>query len=119
MENNNNFPQAFPPVNALWNYICNEDWNARYNQFMDFVVTMCAFMAAMYTVARTNWVKYNCTQRCVNGWNLVVEIATEIWQVLQVVYNYTRQTLIPGVINIYQNGMDIYNYFRGDYLIEM
>ena len=109
------FP-SFPPADDLFRFLKAQDWNAHYNSFMETVVTVCAFMAAIYTVARDKWIQYDCTQRCINGWNLVIQAATIIVNYIQVAYTFTRETIIPSVIEAYQSARVIYTYLAGHWL---
>jgi hypothetical protein len=95
------FSYSFPPVDDFISFMKSQDWISHYHRFMNFMITMCAFVVVFYEVLLNTWKQNNCTDRCIHGWNLVKEIAIEIWKVLHVGYTYTRQTLIPQVINLY------------------
>lgn len=94
--------KSFPPADALAAYLMQVDYQKLYNQFMDAVVVFCAFVAAVYTVLRTKWVEYDCTERCQIAALYVKETAIKL-------YNWVREVMVPFVIETINDVRSFYN----------
>jgi hypothetical protein len=99
------FTSAFPPAQKLTETLMEVDYKKHYNQFMDAVTIFCAFVAAVYTVLRTKWVEYDCTERCQIAALYVKETAIKL-------YNWVREVMIPFVIEIINDVRSFYNIVR-------
>lgn len=97
--------QSFPPVDAAVAYLKQVDYRKLYHQFIDAVVIVCAFVAAVYTVAKEKWVEYDCTLRVKLGAIAVKETAIKI-------YNWTIEIAIPFLIELYNEIRSFYNVMR-------
>lgn len=97
--------KSFPPADALVSYLRQVDYQKLYNQTVSFVVMVAAFVAAVYTVLRTKWVEYDCTERCQIAALYVKETAIKL-------YNWVREVMVPFVIETVNDVRSFYNIVR-------
>lgn len=97
--------KSFPPADDLLNQLREIDYRKHYNQFMDAVVVACAFVAAVATVIRDNWVKYDCTERLQLFVLRVIELAKSF-------YAWVMNVFVPECKSLYQDVLKVYNQLR-------
>jgi len=100
--------QAFPPVNALIETMTNIDYKKHLNSFMDAVVIVCAFVAAVVSVTAQKWVEYDVTDRCLIALLNVKEFGLKA-------YTWSREIGIPAVEkfsgHVYQAGVNVRQFY--------
>jgi hypothetical protein len=79
------FTEAFPPAHKMTETLMQIDYKKLYNSYMDAVVNLCAFIAALVTIAYDMWNKYDMTER------------VQLWVLKG--YTWTRETAVPAVKN--------------------
>jgi len=99
------FTKAFPPADALIETMLEIDYKKHYNAFMDAVVIACAFIAAIATVIRDNWVKYDCTERL----QLFVLRCIELAKIFSA---WVMNVFVPSVQSFYDDCRSVYNFVR-------
>ncbi len=106
------FTEAFPPAHKLTETVMTIDYKKHYNSFMDGVVNLCAFVAAIATVIYDTWMRYNTTER-VQLWSLTA-------------YTWTREIAVPAVKNaatsVYNTGKqvrEVYNLISSPLFITL
>ena len=94
------FTSAFPPAQKLIQTLMEIDYQKNYNSFMDAVIVVCAFVAAIYTIAREKWVEYEMTTRCQIAFDIVKEhtIIAYNW-IRNVAIPFVRETAIPFIVD--------------------
>lgn len=93
--------KSFPPVDALLEI----DYRKHYNNFMDFVVIVCATVAAIATVLYNHWQKHSCTERLQLFVINVIEGAKTF-------YDWTQNVFVPECISLYHDVRKAYTYLR-------
>jgi hypothetical protein len=99
------FTAAFPPAQKLTETLMEIDYKKHFHQFMDAVVIACAFVAAIATVIRDNWVKYDCTERLQLFVLRCVELAKTF-------YAWVMTVFVPFVKSFYDDCRSVYNFVR-------
>ena len=97
--------KSFPPFDDFFSYIREVDYHKLYNQFMDFVVVVCAVVAAVATVIRDKWVQYDCTERL----QLFVLRCIEL---VKSFYAWLMNVFVPECKSLYQDVLKVYNQLR-------
>ena len=96
---------AFPPANAFLSFMKKIDYKKHYNQFMDAIVTLCAFVAAVYTVSCEKWEQYNVTERLQLFVLFVKEKSI-------IVSDWLCDDFSPFVVDTYNEVRSVYNIVR-------
>ena len=96
------FTSAFPPAQKLTQKLMQIDYRKHYHNFMDAVVIVCAWIAAVATILRDNWVKYDCTERVQLFTLNVIEKSKKF-------YAWVQTVLIPAVVAFYDDVRSLYN----------
>lgn len=99
------FTKSFPPADDLFTQLREIDYRKHYNQFMDAVVVACAVIAAIATVIRDNWVKYDCTERLQLFVLRVIELSKTF-------YAWVKNVFVPECKNLYQDVLKVYNQLK-------
>ncbi len=97
--------KSFPPADALIETLQEIDYRKHYNNFMDVVVTVCAFIAAVATVIRDKWQQYDCTERLQLFVLRVIELAKTF-------YAWVMNVFVPNVKPFYDDCRSVYNFLR-------
>ena len=97
--------KSFPPADDLFAYLAEVDYKKHFHTFMDAVVIVCAFVAAVATVIRDKWVKYDCTERLQLFVLNVIEGAKTF-------YTWVMTVFVPFVKSFYDDCRSIYNFVR-------
>lgn len=100
--------KAFPPADALIETIMTIDYKKHLNTFMDAVVIVCAFVAAIASVTAQKWVEYDMTDRCLIALLNVKEFILKA-------YTWSREIGIPAVKKfsgqVYQAGVNVRQFY--------
>jgi hypothetical protein len=99
------FTSAFPPAHKLTETLMNIDYKKHLNSFLDAVVILCAFVAAVATVIRDKWQEHDCTERLQLFVLRVVELAKTF-------YAWVMNVFVPNVKSFYDDCRSIYNFVR-------
>ena len=110
------FTSGFPPAQKLTQILIEIDYKKYFNQYMDFVITFCAVIAAVYTVLRNKWIENNVTERLqVTAETIKVEtIRFYNWN-KDVSIPFIQETAIPAVIDTIN---EIRSYFNTMKLVQ-
>ena len=100
-----NLTKSFPPADALIEVLQEVDYQKHLNNFMDVVVTVCAFVAAIATVIAQKWQQYNCTERL----QLFVLRCIELSKTF---YAWVTTVFVPFVKSFYDDCRSVYNFLR-------
>jgi len=98
---------AFPPVEGLCKFLMEIDYRKHYNQFMDFIVTVCAVVAAVYVVLSEKWEEHNMTERL-----QIVALNVKEYSIKG--YQWTKNVGLPNVIdfiNEVRSGVNVVRQF--------
>lgn len=96
--------KSFPPADALFENLQQIDYKKHLNTYMNFVITVCAFIAAVATVIAQKWQEYDCTER-------LQILLLNFTEGCKTFYQWTRQTFIPFVTETAVNIQEVYNLF--------
>ena len=110
------FTAGFPPAQKLTQILIEIDYKKYFNQYMDFVITFCSVIAAIYTVLRNKWIENNVTERLqVTAETIKVEtIRFYNWN-KEVSIPFIQETAIPAVIDTIN---EIRSYFNTMKLVQ-
>ena len=99
------FTSAFPPAQKLAETLMEIDYRKHYNQFMDFVVILCAFSAAVYTVLRDKWIENDVTERLQLAFETVKDQSVRF-------YHWNKEVSVPFVVDTANEIRSFYNVIR-------
>lgn len=57
------FTSAFPPVEKMTETVMNFNYKRQFQVFVNALVNVCAFIAALATVVYQRWNEYDCSER--------------------------------------------------------
>lgn len=104
------FTESFPPVHKATEVLMNIDYKKRFHQFMNAVVIVCAFVAAIATVLYDKWMQNNMNER--------------IQLVAMNVYTWAKEVALPkmkklyqAVVMMYKEIVEVYNIFKAGLVI--
>ena len=98
------FTSAFPPAYKLTEKLMQIDYRKNYHNFVNTVVMICAFVAAISTVLYAKWNKYDCSER-------VQLFVLNTFENLKTFYAWMQNVFIPAVRAFYDDVRSLYNVF--------
>lgn len=99
------FTSAFPPVQKLTEKLIDFDYQKYYHQYMNWIVNVCAWVAAIATVIYDKWMQYDMTER-VQLFALIVKEKIETLTV------WIQSELIPELKLLWNDFQFVYNSVR-------
>jgi hypothetical protein len=95
---------GFPPVDAAVYQLSKIEYKKHLQTFLHAVITIAAFVAAVYTVLATKYKEHDGNQKLMNTWNNFVLGCI-------VAYTWVRYTLVPELRALYSEIISLKNRF--------
>lgn len=94
--------KSFPPVNALMDALSKIQYRDLYHKFMDAIVTLVAFVAAVATVIAQKWKQHNGAERTKAAAQAAMEAVSKAVE-------WARSEALPEARTLWQESKSAYS----------